>query len=295
MALWYLEGSLDETKMVRKIPLINFPFVIGRSKSLDMVILSHGISREHAEIFMKSGRLYIRDLGSTNGTFVNNERISADTLLTHNTTIHFCEAEFKLTDLEFKEAPDEQMTVIVNVGDRSARKEPSTKSPAKQSVKASADKLERADNSQNHSEPELNGGDDSASNSDSKNKLPRYFSNENIFIQEGGDHANRRLHPRREARWPAEVSIRGQATLQCVTKDFSEVGISLKSSVKIPEQSLVSIELQTFYKGRNRDYSILGVVRHSLLAANGFVVGIQIKQCSDNCSEFIKKYASYQI
>ena len=117
MALWHLEGSLDETKTVRKTPVTHFPFIIGRSKSLDMVILRSGISREHAEIFKKAGRLYIRDLGSTNGTFVNKNRISVDTLLTHNTVIHFSEVDFKLIDLEFKAPTDELLTVVINMAD----------------------------------------------------------------------------------------------------------------------------------------------------------------------------------
>jgi pSer/pThr/pTyr-binding forkhead associated (FHA) protein len=37
-----------------------------------------GISGRHMEIFHKEGSLFIRDLRSTNGTFVNGVRIQAD-------------------------------------------------------------------------------------------------------------------------------------------------------------------------------------------------------------------------
>lgn len=298
MALWHLEGTLDETKTVRKIPVTNFPFVIGRNKSLDMVILRNGISREHAEIFIKSGRLYIRDLGSTNGTFVNKHRISGDTLLTHNTVIHFSEVDFKLIDSEFREPSDELMTVVVNMADvpgldlkddrRAANRERSSNAN-KPAAKQVQDSL-----SENLGVQEDSGSVSNSAGNGQKSH-PRYFANENIFVQEGGDHSNRRSHPRREARWPATVKLRNGQSLQCTTKDFCDTGISLMLPIKIPDQSVVSVDVQTFYKGRNRNFSIEGVVRHSLLAANGFIVGIHITQCSKACSEFIAKYSTHQI
>jgi len=37
-----------------------------------------GVSRRHAEILQQGGQWVIRDLGSTNGTFVNNQRLAAN-------------------------------------------------------------------------------------------------------------------------------------------------------------------------------------------------------------------------
>lgn len=36
------------------------------------------VSREHAEIWSDEGRLYVTDIGSTNGTFVNDSRVGID-------------------------------------------------------------------------------------------------------------------------------------------------------------------------------------------------------------------------
>lgn len=49
--------------------------VIGRSSELDMVLVEDMVSRKHAKIATNSAQIVIMDLGSTNGTFVNGEKI----------------------------------------------------------------------------------------------------------------------------------------------------------------------------------------------------------------------------
>jgi len=49
--------------------------VLGRGPSCDVKILSQGISKEHAQIFVTEDKLIVTDLNSRNGTFVNGTKI----------------------------------------------------------------------------------------------------------------------------------------------------------------------------------------------------------------------------
>ena len=54
--------------------------VIGRSSELDMVLVEDMVSRRHAKITVTDGQIFIQDLGSTNGSFVNGEKIKRSRL-----------------------------------------------------------------------------------------------------------------------------------------------------------------------------------------------------------------------
>lgn len=54
--------------------------VLGRALDADVVLDDPGISRRHAEVHLIDGRARVIDLGSTNGTFVDGERVHAQDL-----------------------------------------------------------------------------------------------------------------------------------------------------------------------------------------------------------------------
>lgn len=58
------------------IEINRFPATIGRSGEATVRLGTTAVSRKHCELFEKDDDLFIRDLGSRNGTYVNKEKIS---------------------------------------------------------------------------------------------------------------------------------------------------------------------------------------------------------------------------
>src|SRR3984885_4917310 len=56
--------------------ILDKQILVGRSSDLDMVLVEDMVSRKHARIAMQGDQIWIEDLGSTNGTFVNGEKIA---------------------------------------------------------------------------------------------------------------------------------------------------------------------------------------------------------------------------
>ena len=63
---------------------LKLPTIIGRGKEAGLTVPHALVSRRHSEILERDGRLYVRDLGSLNGTFVNNHRIESEQPLDPN-------------------------------------------------------------------------------------------------------------------------------------------------------------------------------------------------------------------
>lgn len=59
---------------------MNQELIIGRSSELEMVLIEDMVSRHHAKISTSEDEIFIEDLGSTNGTFVNGEKITRSKL-----------------------------------------------------------------------------------------------------------------------------------------------------------------------------------------------------------------------
>ena len=92
--------------------------IIGRQSICDLAIRQEDISRRHTEVRFEDGAFVVRDLGSTNGTFLNGREISGseplspgDRIEIGSCTITFCQIES--TGLPgMGEAPDADRTII---------------------------------------------------------------------------------------------------------------------------------------------------------------------------------------
>jgi len=87
-------------RMIKGVPAYGVYFVegkarIGRSEESDVFLVDPSVSRTHAIVEVDGVEPIVRDLGSTNGTFVNGERIEArplrdgDELMFGNTRMRF--------------------------------------------------------------------------------------------------------------------------------------------------------------------------------------------------------------
>ena len=105
-SVWYLEGFVDDSKRLKRIPIHPRPFRIGRHPSQDLRLEADSVSLEHAEIYQVSGLLRLRDLGSTNGTFINRRPVKSDMVLIEGDIVHFADLEFviaRATRSEFED------------------------------------------------------------------------------------------------------------------------------------------------------------------------------------------------
>lgn len=66
---------------------------IGRSKENEIFVVDPSVSRNHAVLEVRDGRLVVRDTGSTNGTFVNGSRVQLRTL-NHGDVVAFGKTQF---------------------------------------------------------------------------------------------------------------------------------------------------------------------------------------------------------
>src|SRR5262245_55379450 len=80
-SVWFLVGEAQETGSTRKIHVNSTPFQVGRRLDLTLPLPCLTVSKLHAELFLERDLLWVRDLQSMNGTYVNGRRIQGETLL----------------------------------------------------------------------------------------------------------------------------------------------------------------------------------------------------------------------
>ncbi len=92
---WLLSGQLQEDEPVRSIRIATSPFSVGRKTGTALTIDNPSVSGKHAELVLEDGNLLVRDLGSTNGTFVNGMRINSPCKIKHGDLVQFAQIVFR--------------------------------------------------------------------------------------------------------------------------------------------------------------------------------------------------------
>ena len=89
------EVHVSDAQGSRSVPLGEV-VTIGRAASCDLVIVDNYVSNVHARIFARDGGFWLEDLGSTNGTFVNERKVATPVALGPGDTVRVGKAILEL-------------------------------------------------------------------------------------------------------------------------------------------------------------------------------------------------------
>ncbi|MBP8029731.1 MAG: EAL domain-containing protein [Pseudomonadales bacterium] len=93
---WYLEGYFSGDTVLSRLKINAFPFRIGREAGMAFMVPGSKASRLHAEITLQDDRLYLQDMDSTNGTYINRIEVKEQTELQHGDILHFADFEVRI-------------------------------------------------------------------------------------------------------------------------------------------------------------------------------------------------------
>ena len=80
----------------KTIPITSTNFVIGRDPDCNLRPASPAVSKKHTAIIIRDGKLLAKDLGSTNGTFVNDEQITEERQLANGDRLKLGPLDFQI-------------------------------------------------------------------------------------------------------------------------------------------------------------------------------------------------------
>jgi DNA-binding CsgD family transcriptional regulator len=86
--------------------------VLGRRETSDLVLPDPHVSRSHAVLRRQSGAVWVEDLGSTGGTFVNGEQITGAHAINHGDIIRFGTVEVRYEDRASQMNSDDDTQMI---------------------------------------------------------------------------------------------------------------------------------------------------------------------------------------
>lgn len=118
----------------RTISIKRSKLLIGRAEECDVRPLSEEVSRRHCAVIVGPADVWIEDLGSRNGTYVNGQRIEAKTKLADGDMIKVGSLELRVSCKAAAAAPggEEDVSRWLMTGDEGAGNSDTTKSVAAQ-------------------------------------------------------------------------------------------------------------------------------------------------------------------
>jgi pSer/pThr/pTyr-binding forkhead associated (FHA) protein len=113
-----------------EIPLKKDKFLIGRAKECALRAGSEAISRRHCAIIRRDTGWTVRDLGSRNGTHVNDEKITAEVPLKEGDELRVGPLKFRIAAAESKDATAAGTPESTTPKSEKPRKQPPVKNVA---------------------------------------------------------------------------------------------------------------------------------------------------------------------
>jgi pSer/pThr/pTyr-binding forkhead associated (FHA) protein len=133
-------GAMKGRRLAVKVPVVN----IGRADFNDIVISDPSVSTSHAKLQRRDDIWMLSDLGSTNGTFVEGERLSGEVALGPGTTVKFGEVAVLFEPLDanlpVRRSSGTQVVsaVLSRDGDAAAADEPAPGARPRRPIRAAA-------------------------------------------------------------------------------------------------------------------------------------------------------------
>ena len=93
-----VDTPVQEAALVLDLPEGDLEMTLGRHSESNIVLSGAGISRHHARLVQANGMLFIEDVGSSGGTYVNGERIEAMTPLEENDIVAIGDNTLRIQD-----------------------------------------------------------------------------------------------------------------------------------------------------------------------------------------------------
>ncbi len=93
---WLLSGQMADDQPVCQYAIDRSPYTVGRRSDMALVLPSPTVSGAHAELVGQGMKLFVRDRGSTNGTFVNGARVTGSCALNHGDLLQFANIVFRV-------------------------------------------------------------------------------------------------------------------------------------------------------------------------------------------------------
>jgi pSer/pThr/pTyr-binding forkhead associated (FHA) protein len=99
--------------------IVERDLLVGRHQDADILLQSADVSRRHAVLLFKDDQVWVQDLNSSNGTFLNDERIEQEAELQHGDRLQFASFVFAVhAPVQVQERLPENKPVESNLDDQ---------------------------------------------------------------------------------------------------------------------------------------------------------------------------------